>query len=403
MKVTFYDHGLNTELAVSFATAGHDVAYFSPWDETSPKSAKALIGYGLEGVTRIEDFDKAAERSEFLVFPDTFNGARAEYWRRQGKSVWSAGYAERLEEDRAYMNGLQKSLGIATPQRQIVKGVAALDEALRKCKDKYVKVSKFRGDKETFHHEDYSRTRTQFLGNMWRDFGDNPTLEFIIEDPIPDAVEVGNDDIFQMGRYMSPGMVGYEAKDKAYLGHVCDQPPAFMAELRDSLRMTLRSYNVQSFVSYEMRVVPGPKAYLIDPTLRCAHPVLSGMLANYMNISDVLIKGTPPKAASPYVAIIVIESDWADDHWTEVQFDPEWRKYVKLKRACRVEGRYFALPGFSVVCECVGIGSTAEAAVTMAKKVVEQVKVTSAQYDCSALDDLLNSTVPKGKKLGISF
>jgi len=397
MKITIYDHGLNTEVGVALAKAGHPTGYFTPWDEAFPKSAKAFIGTGLEGIERVTDFEKAAERSDLLVFPDTFNGEKVDYWRRRGKKVWGAGYSERLEQDRVYMNSLQKQLGIPTPARKVVKGIEALDSHLKTVKDKWVKLSKYRGDKETFHHADYESTRAQFLGTMWSEFGANPDLEWIIEDSF-DGVEVGNDDFFVDGEWLQPGIIGYEKKDEGYLCKIEPAPP-FVQRIKDALRQTLRSYDCNSWVSFEIR---GGK--LIDPCIRCPHPPTATMLVIYKNIADIVtFKSTTLQPVAAYGAGIIVGSEWAENHWCEIKIEQKYRDFVKLQRACRVDGRYYSLPGSPTVCTCVGIGDTPEKAIKQAKTVVESISVTGASFNTSSLDELLSKTVPEGKKAGIPF
>lgn len=409
MKIALYDHGLNTELAVSFAAAGYEVGYFTPYDEAFPKSAKAIIGKGLEGVTRIEDWEQAVDRADIIVFPDTFNGSKVDDLRRRGKAVWGAGtVGERLEQDRIYMSKLQDSLGIPAPKREFVHGVDALIERLKKVKDKWVKLSKFRGDKETFHHEDYNSTQAQFLGQMMVDFGSNEDLEFVIEDPIKgdDIVEVGDDRLVVGNTFCVPRVIGYEAKDEAYLCFAthkqCDQ----LDLVNEKLAPIFQAGRSKTFFSSEVR---GGK--LIDPCVRCPHPPTSTMLALFDNIPKLIVQAATGKNFTPvlhtnakYGAGIIVGSEWAEHHWCEVIIPREVRHLVKLQRAYRnSKGQYFALPGSPTVCTCVGIGNTPRAAIAQAKAVVDKIKVPSGSYNTSALDRLFEETVPMGVKQGIPF
>jgi hypothetical protein len=402
-KLVIYDHGLNTELAVTLAAEGNIVGYFTPESAAFPKSANSVIGTGLEGVTRIDNWEQAVERADVIVCPDTFCGSLVDDLQRRGRHVWGAGTrGERLEQDRHYMDGLQRSLGLPTPKRELIRGVTKLIERLKTEKDVWVKLSRFRGDKETFYHEDYSSSQAQFLGQMFVDFGANDDLEFIIEKPIKNVVEVGDDRLVVDGTFLSPRVIGYEAKDAAYLGFVTEQACPVLDAVNKALAPTLS--RARTFFSTELR-----GDMLIDPTVRCPHPPLSVMLALFQNIGQAVVEGAQgnviellPKAQ--YGAGVIIYSDWADHHWCELSFPPAMRRYIKLQRAYRdASGKYWALPGQSIVATCVGIGDTPALAISHAKKVADSIKCAGAEHDASALDKLLEETVPAGKKAGIPF
>ena len=403
MKIAIYDHGLNTELAIAIAQAGHEVGYFTPWDEAFPKSAKAIIGKGLEGLTRIDNWEQAVDRSDMSVFPDTFNGTKVDDLRRRGKRVWGAGsVGERLEQVRIWMNEFQQKLQIPAPKRETGRGVDALIERLKKLENKWVKLSKFRGDKETFFHDSYSSSQAQFLGQMLVDFGANEDLEFVIEDPIDgdNIVEVGDDRLIVESKFLHPRCIGYEAKDEAYIGHITRDECAPLDVVNRGIERVLRGSLVSTFFSSEVR-----DGKLIDPCVRCPHPPTSVMLEMYENIGSVVAHGCGPLLRRfAYGAGIIVGSEWAEHHWCEVVIPDKVRRFVKLQRAYRNEkGKYFALPGSPTVCTCVGIGSTPEAAIKHAKRVVEQIKCSGASYNVSALDKLMEETIPLGKKNGIPF
>ena len=407
MKIAVYDHGLNTELAITLAKAKHSVGYFTPWDEAFPKSAKAIIGKGLEGLERITDWEKACDRADIIVFPDTFNGSKVDALRRAGKDVWGAGsIGERLEQDRIYMDQLQRTIGIPAPKRETIKGVEALIAKLKTTKNKWVKLSAFRGDKETFFHEEYSATQAQFLGQMFVDFGANEDLEFILEDPIDgdDVIEVGDDRLVVDGTFLSPRVIGYEAKDEAYLCYATTEQCPTLDRVNEGLEGIFRNGKVRTFFSTEVR---GGK--LIDPCVRCPHPPTSTMLALFSNIAEAVVNGAHGKptvlhANAKYGAGIIVGSEWCEHHWTEVCIEPSVRDFVKLQRAYRdSKGKYFALPGSPTVCTCVGIGNTPQAAIKQAKDVVSKIKCSGMSFNTSALDKLLEETVPAGKRQGIPF
>lgn len=405
MKIAFYDHGLNTELAILFARAGHDVGYYTPWDEAFPKSAKAIIGKGLEGIERIENWERAAKLANALIFPDTFNGEKVDHYRMQGKQVWGGGTAcEQLEQDRIGTNNWQKSVGLPTPKRVAIRGVNALIEHLKKVKNKWVKLSKFRGDKETFYHSEYDATQASYLGQMLVDFGANEDLEFLVEDPIEDAVEVGDDRLVVFGKYLSPRVIGYEAKDEGYVCFVTDKPCKPLDLINEKVSPLLKQ--ASTFFSDEVRVTKDGVGYQIDFCGRCPHPPTSVMLELFSNLPFAMLVATNTrlKPVAQYGAGLIVGSEWAEHHWTEVKIDEKVRHLVKLQRAYRDEsGRYWALPGSPTVCTCIGFGDSPQEATKQACKTVEGVHVSGASYNTSCLDKIIEETVPAGEKVGIPF
>lgn len=412
MNILFYDHGLNTELAIELAREDHRVYYFTPFDEIGPRSHKAIVGKGLEGLTRVEadSWERAAENCQILVFPDGFNAIKVDHLKRLGLPVWGAGQAERLEHDRIYMRELQKKMAMSTPKYVPIVGITKLIAHLKTVKDKWVKVSRFRGDIETFHHSEWDATEASFLGRMLVDFGGNAEhIDFIVEDPI-EGVEVGYDGFVINGQFPPIAMIGYEAKDEGYLGRVIAN-----ADLPDAIRSVntkLSPYLAQAktFFSTELRIAKDKKGYLIDPCIRCPHPPMAAELCAYDNIASIVIEGTKsnhlisPNPICKYVVAIMVESTWTENYWAEVKFPSAIRRNIKLSKAYRDDaGRYWALPGQTTVATCVGTGQSIEQALSNAKKVVEQVKVKGGSFNIHAVEELANTVVPQGKKLGIQF
>ena len=98
--VLIYDFGLCTEFAVRLARDFGKVYYYANWESAFPKSNMALVGEGLEGVTRILNFDDYIDKADLICFFDTYSADKVDYLRKQGKRVFGAGQAEILENNR---------------------------------------------------------------------------------------------------------------------------------------------------------------------------------------------------------------------------------------------------------------------------------------------------------------
>lgn len=409
MKILVYDHGLCLEAAVTLQRFGHEVYYFTPWDEAFPRTAKAMVGRGVDGVTRVDEFWTTITRKhiDMVACFDTFSKDIVKQCKRMGITVWGAGYAEELEHDRAYTKQLQKKLGLPVNEWELIVGIEPLMAYLKKHKNKWVKTNKFRGDVETFFHDEWSITIAQLLGRMLVDFGAIANeIEFIVEEPI-EGVEPGVDEFVINGEYTKPYLIGYEDKDNAYLCVQTEKLPPAIKRVNDAFSLYLK--DCKSLVSYEIRVDKKGNGYLIDPCIRAPHPPLAVELEIYDNFASIVTEGTlhnaniRAKTAAPYGAAIEIRSDWIDSHWTEISFPKELRSSVKLQNACCVDGHYYVLPHSFIACTVIGLGQTPQDAIAAATEAANEVKLRGKQYDNGALKKLLEEVVPEGEQHGIPF
>jgi hypothetical protein len=416
VKILQYDFGLCTEFGVRMARDGHEVYYFVPWENAFPKSSLAIIGEGLEGLTRILNFWDYVDQVDMICCFDTFFVDVADYLWRHGYKVFAAGKAEILENNRWKMRQIQKMIGLPTQTTRLIKGIDNLLEHLKENENKIVKLNTFRGDIETFKHNEYDITQAQFLGELTNNIGaKGKNLEFIVEDVVGE-VEPGYDGFVVDGQYPDWAMYGYEQKGIGYVGKVVkynELPPAIKL-VNDKLAPVFKKLAPnRTFFSTEIRVDKKGKGYLIDPCVRAPMPVPSAIhLEIWQNISDFIInaalygKLTPLKPVARYGAGICFESSWAEDHWTHLPINPKARQWVKLRMACKIDNEYYALPGFTSLGSVIGLGNTLQEAIDNCKKNIELSgidKIKEVSYSLSGLEEIAEKVVPKGKKLGIPF
>jgi|SRR5882724_1621570 len=408
MKILVADNGLCLEAAITLSKAGHTVGYSTQWEADFPEHG-TFIGKGFPGIERVDNFATALARSDMLVCFDTYSQSRCQLAKDVGKPCFGAKGAERLEQDRVHMKHLQEKLGLPTQKWKAITGINKLIEYLKVNKDCWVKASgRYRGLVETFHHEEWNTTRSMKLGQLLIDFGPQANyVEFLVEDPVGEC-EPGWDGFNIHGIYLSPFMIGYEAKDESYIGHVTDKMPAAFKDITEKLSTLFKHENTSSLVSFESRITKDKKSYLIDPCIRAPHPPLAVELEIFTNFAKLVTEGalgkaTPIKHTYPYGAAIEIKSSWVDTHWCELSFPAKYRPLVKLQKACMVDGKYWALPGSFVIATCVGFGDTMEEAAKTAKKVAGEFKAEGLYYDAASLDELVNKKVPEGKTYGIDF
>lgn len=417
MRLLVYDFGgLNTEVAVTLAHAGHHVAYYTPSVGPSPECVNKLIGQGLEGLTRIpptasnDGFWQAADRADAVICPDTNSADIVYEARKRGLPTWGAGGAEILENDRVFCRETLKRLDLPVIPYTVITGVEPLMAHLKKHKDLWIKLpGDVRGNKETFKHDQWDSTAAQYWGQLLLDFGAYANeLVFVVEKPMKDPVECAWDGAV-VGGDRSFMMLGYEAKDEGYIGRLhLDRIPDGAMKILGKLEPFFKQHGTASCFSPESMVDKHGDWFLSDPCVRCGHPITAAQLVAVENYADIILAGTEEsttlgRSAAPYVAALVISSDWSTHHWTEIKIDPKVRHLVKLQRAYAKDGHYYALPGQAIVATAVGLGDTVDEAIDAAGDVASKVHCKDMDYNLNALVKLRDETIPEGEKRGIRF
>ena len=142
------------------------VGYWTPAFPTEfPKSYTQLVGSGLPGVTRLEGDSvfKAIVDDEYdlYVFCDV-NWSGLQYLcRKLGRRTWGLGDTEEIETNRWKLGDILEQHNLAHGERELIKGLDALDKRLMQLEDVYVKVNHWRGDLETTHWIN------SFVGKPW--------------------------------------------------------------------------------------------------------------------------------------------------------------------------------------------------------------------------------------------
>jgi len=393
--VLIVDNGLFVDLATTLAKSFGKVLYYSPWEKSFPVSNETLIGDGLQGVTKIDSIWPVIEDVHLFVFPDIFHGPLQVYLARQGKRVWGGRLGENLEILRGLSKRWLKDVGLEVgPWRQI-RGIDRLRSYLAENPDQFVKVSRTRGDMETFHAPSYKLIEPR-LDELEHTLGAKKNVqEFIVESPINPAIEVGYDGYTVDGRFPGHALYGVETKDAAYLGQVVpyQELPAGAIEVNRKLSPLFRDWNYRGFFSSEIRI-KGGKPYLIDPCCRMASP--PGELYQHMiaNLADILWHGADgvlvePEFIDSWGAQLVMRSSWAEKEWQPVDFPASIRDQVKLHYLTRIGGRHYVVPQAIEMPEIgavVATGSSPEDAIKAVTKIAEKIEGYGITFKFEALE-----------------
>jgi len=220
--------------------------------------------------------------------------------------------------------------------------------------------------------------------------------EFIVEDEIPDAVEIGYDGYSIGGQFARGAIVGVEIKDRAYLGRTMrySSLPENVREVNDKLSPILKREGHRGFISTEIRETKDGRAYLIDPCQRAGSPP-SELYQNLIgNLGEVIWYGAQglmiePEYTDKWGAEVLLISEWADTHWQHVKFPEEFADNIKLRNFCVIDGETFVIPqnaGAPEIGAVVATGPTAAAAIKECKRIAEMVDGYSIEKPIEALD-----------------
>jgi hypothetical protein len=391
------DNGLFVEIAATLAESFGKVYLHVPWVNAYPKSNQIRVGDGLTGVTKVDAIWPILDKVDLWVFPDVYEGPLQQHLVSLGKRVWGSRMGEELELWRDFSKKVLADHGLAVGPYEVVRGMDKLRTYLKAHRDQYVKVSRSRGDFETFHSETFRLSEPR-LDEIQRRLGAlNGSIEFIVEEAIEDAVEVGYDGYTVDGRYPGSAMVGLEVKDKGYVGRF--EPyadmPAQIREINDALSPVLAEYQYRNFWCAEARITKDGTAWVIDPCCRAGSPPSELLLLMYTNLAEIFWHGAAgelvdPVPAGKWGAQVMLISGWANENWQAIDFPEKHRANVKLHFPVVIDGRYyvtpqgFDLPAIGAVC---AVGETMEEAVAEVKKIAAEVRGFYVEVPVTCFDD----------------
>jgi hypothetical protein len=419
--VLIVDDGLYVSFAVRLAKDFKKVYYFSPWNSGGfAIKERAQPGEGYEEIERINWMFKYSDdpkeysfdRVDLFVFPFIYFSDLQDHLRQLGKRVWGAGYGDELELNRWKAKAILRQHNIAVGGSTKVTGTQKLRDFLKAHKDKFVKISHWRGLIDTFHHDSYKLSEP-ILDYIDVELGSYKTeMDFIIDDPIECEVESGIDTYIIDGQIPNKVMIGVEVKDSAFCGKVFEYEslPKVLKVSTTNLADYFKKYNFRCFYSDEQRITKTKVPYPIDFTPRI--PLPPGELYDVMieNISEIIWFGAEgiliqPKWKYKWGAVVIILSEWAEKHDQPIYFPEKIKDYVKLRNSCKVKGTYYVVPQQAELKEIggiIGVGNTQKEAIEMAKANCEQVKGYGLMIKSDSLDES-SDELEKVETLGLKF
>jgi hypothetical protein len=413
------DNGLFFDLCLKLADYFGKVYYHVPWQDAFPGAVRAMIGTEWKDGKRLDSFDgKPFERIEnyfdyvdeadLCFFPDVGDGDLQAFLESKGKLVFGSRKGEELELERWDTKQYFKKIGMdVQPIRRFI-GIDALEEYLKKTTNKWVKISKFRKNFETFHHINYQLTEPVLQKIEWRMGPIARIAEFIVEDHIDAIAEEGFDGYCIDGKFPSCTFAGNEVKERGLAGMFFEYP-----ELSKGIRMvnrqmesTLKNYGYRGFISSEVRTTTDGKHYAIDPCARCPSPPNELYQEIYANLGDIIWEGSQGNLIDPvpkakYGLEVMISSDWNIENHQAIYFPAEMRQWVKLKYPIKIDGQYYCMnegnsPGIGAL---VAIGDSFDECRKKIEVMAPKVEGHGIEVDVECIDEAIDEFYKSNPKL----
>lgn len=378
-----WDNFLFTHCAIKLAESFGRVLYGGPHVNAFPKSNMALPGDGIDGITRIKDWESYVDEVDLFVFPDVMFGPTQELLVKMGKRVFGSRAGEELELNRWKTKKLLKKLNMPVAESHLIIGMDALRRFIQKRPEHWwIKTSRYRGDFETFDVEGYDEAKT-ILDVRQAELGEKSRVyPFVVERHIDAIIEAGYDGYNIRGQFPSddqPCLFGIERKDLGYIGTAklygelpgpvrwvnaklvpyfqeTDYCGLYSSEVRCADEDQFADGEPKQFEDFEMIWNRGEKvpetnlwAFLTDPCCRMASPPGEAYIEWLDNWDDIMWHGgagefVPPEPNAKYAIEIMLHSSWADKNWQPVGFPEEMTRWIKLRNCCRIDGTYYAVP-----------------------------------------------------------
>lgn len=403
--ILIHDYGTFLSLAEKLSHSFGRVLYYSPHEEEYQNAKKCVIGTGIEGVERVDDFMDILDEIDCFCFTDIAHGGLQKYLRSIGKPVWGCLGGSDLELYRTRFLEMLKEVGLpVAPSRRVV-GMKALEALLKTEKDKWVKVNRFRANTETFHHIDWEHSIPQ-INYMHDEFGGvSDKVVFIVQDPIPDAQEVGYDGFCIDGKYPSKSFQGYELKNELYLGSwlTNDKMPEIVTRVNESMAPVLRKLGYRNFLATEIR-----DEYFIDITPRHAGQTQEHLQETCSNLAEIIWAGAHGELVEPeflgrFAAEATLHYTGCDEDWKVLRLSLEAQKWIRLTNYCQ-EGDLFHFPPGknNEVGVAIGYADTIEGAIDAVKEHIELIEDEPVRAETKGFAELLE-TIQKAQDEGVHF
>lgn len=373
--------------------------YYSVSQNPFPRLSTEMVGVGYEQIIVINEFWNKLDLFDLIIFTDIYFNDWGQALRKMGKLVFGGTDGEFLETNRKLFKDELKKAGMPIATTTYIKGVKNLKSYLSDKKDKWVKISYYRGEQETFHFIDASHNETTFIEMLYTMGPLESELEFSIEDPITSVCESGFDGWTINGQFTDNCIYGFEIKNAGYVGKKTTKKdlPAPVRECNEKFGPVLAKYKHTGFYSTEIRCTENGTNYYTDPCMRLGSPPSNTYLEMISNWDEIIPAACQGKLVEPifkgvYGVEIILKSNCVNNNFLPVKFPPQYKKNINLKGSFFKNNEFYIIPfkytGFELqeFGSVVVVGDDLTKIIDQALSIAAQVEGFDIFYDANCLE-----------------
>ena len=409
--------GAYLPIALRLAEHFGKVYYHSVNQSPFPLMALDQIGKGYDKIERVDEFWNKLDDFDIILFPDIYFNDYGYILRKMGKLVWGGTEAEQLETNRKLFKQELESVGLKVAPTKYLTGVTNLVKELKACKDKWVKMSYYRGEGETTKHINWNQSEI-LIDQMNYQMGPLAEIaEFQLEDNIDSIAEVGYDGWTVNGK-MSDGQIwGLEVKDCGYIGKASkySEMPTPIKMTNDKFNPVLQKYGHTGFYSTEVRYTKDGDTYYTDPCVRGGSPPSNVYMKMISNWSDIITQGcmgnlVEPKFTCKYGVEIILKSNYCNGNTLPVMIPQEYKDNVALKGSYYMNGKDYIIPfsqagikDMEAFGSVVAVGDNLDEVMKQALEIAGSIEAPGLYYAENALEKAKHSLGELKNNLGLEF
>ncbi len=403
-KVLVIDTNIGLDHALGIAKGGYETYFAVVHGQAFPKIESEINGYGFSEIKKIWDWAEALEKGvKVIVFTDSGFGYLADWLRDKGYAVFGADdKSERLELDRVYFKKVMERYDIPTPSYDIVKGIDGVVRVIKEKGMRFVKISRFRGDVETFgtdSPEDAEQILRQSKLAMFDD-----AITFVLEEPMnkDKFVEIGIDAFFNGKEFLS---VVFDTVELKWIGNftmvrnIEDSP---WYDVLKKLESYLAKNGYRGMFAME-GFWDGDKVYVTDPTPRwpyvCSY-AYSRLIENFADVVVGVSKGEDIdiKTVAKFSVQLPVYTDEAEK-WKEIKSE-NWER-TALRHSVKVKDKIWWVPvEHNVVATAIGLGNSIDDAIDDAINIVEGIDANESYHRAYEFREYFNRIRERLNELG---
>lgn len=401
--------GLYCEQANALWKKGDTVKYWTSW-VADQKFDWYSIGLGFGNLEKVKYAAEWYEWADCIFAPDVTGQDEIAFLRTiyKQKSIFGSGLAHKLEQDRWGLKKVLKDIDIKFSQSERIIGIEKLREYLNTNKDKYIKISTFRGDVESFYAKDAKSVDLKLdeLAAARGPFKNK--IEFIVEETIPSDVEIGADLIFNGNEYLKPYIFGYEIGKKFYFGKVSEELPTLLKEGMEKLKPVLKKLDYRSCISTEIKCVSKTESYFLDITCRLPNPLCAIYNEYITNWREVVLntgskKNVRLNIKHKYVGAFFLNSYHGMSHYVKIEVEEKDRSNIKFVVVGENDGQFYSIKGTEKIAVVIAGGETIQEVIDTIKKYTDKVDADGLDKGAVHEIDKIHDIIAAGKSMGIDF